>query len=251
MRYTFNQFGFRLHRINELTQQMNAAGSDKGLGLTGCHGYTRVYQKLFARHRDSDVTFVEIGLLRTDRDKRRNHNGEEDATPLKATGAPSLRVWRNFLPRARLVGFDIDDFSTVSIAGATILQGDMSKREDLLRIAHACEGKIDILIDDGSHASHHQQLAFATLFPFISEGGLYIIEDCHWQDPKFETRNYPQTRHVFQAWRLHKRVRSPCVTREQEEALGASIEKVEFFDSLDEGSGDVEDALCVIHKKGR
>jgi len=40
---------------------------------------------------------------------------------------------------------------------------------------------LDIIIDDASHASHHQQNAFLTLFPKLRSGGLYIIEDLRWQ----------------------------------------------------------------------
>jgi predicted methyltransferase len=35
-----------------------------------------------------------------------------------------------------------------------------------------------MLIDDGSHYSHHQKLCWETLFPqMLKPGGVYIIED--------------------------------------------------------------------------
>ena len=40
--------------------------------------------------------------------------------------APSLEMWRRYFPKAKLFGFDIDDFSSVEIDGCVILQGDMS-----------------------------------------------------------------------------------------------------------------------------
>lgn len=244
-----NRLGFRIHRIDELTRLMNQAGSDKGLGLRGRHGYTRIYHKLLSSRRKEPLTFVEIGLLRTDWDKRRSRNGEEGAPPLKASGAPSLKAWRRFFPRAKIVGFDIDDFSEVRMPEVTILRGDMSRREDLLRIADECQNAMDIVIDDGSHASHHQQLAFATLFPFVKPGGLYIIEDCHWQDPYFEIDEFSPTRSVLHAWRTDQRLVIPHLSRERAGELAGWIEKIEFYDSLEPDIADVEDALCVIHKK--
>jgi demethylmacrocin O-methyltransferase len=36
---------------------------------------------------------------------------------------------------------------------------------------------LDIVIDDGSHISSHVIMSFSTLFPALSDGGLYVIED--------------------------------------------------------------------------
>ena len=44
----------------------------------------------------------------------------------------------------------------------------------------------DIIIDDGSHASYHQQLSFKTLFPTLKSGGIYSIEDLNWQPQEYE-----------------------------------------------------------------
>ena len=50
----------------------------------------------------------------------------------------------------------------------------------------------DIIIDDGSHVSHHQQLCFKVLWDSLPSRGLYVIEDLHWQ-PKKEKKYYPHT----------------------------------------------------------
>jgi hypothetical protein len=40
-------------------------------------------------------------------------------------------------------------------------------------------GGLDIVLDDGSHVSSHQRVSFEVLFPLLSDGGLYMIEDMH------------------------------------------------------------------------
>jgi hypothetical protein len=35
------------------------------------------------------------------------------------------------------------------------------------------------VLDDGSHVGRHQVISFQTLWPLLSEGGLYVIEDTH------------------------------------------------------------------------
>jgi hypothetical protein len=58
----------------------------------------------------------------------------------------------------------------------------MGEARDLEKLAAAAPD-FDIIIDDASHAFYHQQLAFRVLFPRLADGGLYIIEDPHWQPP--------------------------------------------------------------------
>ena len=46
----------------------------------------------------------------------------------------------------------------------------------------------DIIIDDGSHYSPHQQKTLGYLFPKLKAGGLFIIEDLHYT-PKKEDKH--------------------------------------------------------------
>jgi hypothetical protein len=38
-------------------------------------------------------------------------------------------------------------------------------------------GGVDIVIDDGSHVAEQQKISFETLFPLLSNDGIYICED--------------------------------------------------------------------------
>jgi len=57
--------------------------------------------------------------------------------------------------------------------------GDQSKREDLEAFKQTTGGPVDLLIDDGGHTMEQQQVSLGYLFPFITEGGYYAIEDLH------------------------------------------------------------------------
>lgn len=248
-----NHLGLRVMRLDPLTQLMNAAGSDKGFGIRGRHYYTRVYRTLFAPIKNLPISFVEIGLLRPDRDRRRPTNAYEKgmgASPSSGcSSAPSLEAWRRYFPNAQIIGFDIDDFSDVCIPNVTILQGDMSDVNDLAKITDAAGGQIDVLIDDGSHLSHHQQIAFAELFPRIAPGGLYIIEDCHWQDAEFERSDAIKTRDMFDAFRREGKIRTPFIDQVTSDRLSSQIGSVSLHDSVEIGIADTEDALCVVKKR--
>ena len=73
--------------------------------------------------------------------------------------------------------------------------GDERRLEELAAQLSKQPGCFDIIVDDGSHASYHQQLTMLKLFPLVKSGGLYIIEDLHWQPPQYEATlpNVPRT----------------------------------------------------------
>ena len=94
-------------------------------------------------------------------------------------------MWLDYFPQASVAGFDIDDFSGVRLPRARIFRGDQGNASDLIQVGREC-GMFDVIIDDGSHASFHQQLTIETLFPFLKPGGLFVIEDLAWQPADLE-----------------------------------------------------------------
>ena len=162
-----------------LTTLANRYHSDKGTsGVSIPHHYTLLYDMLLGPRRDSITRMLEIGLL--------IGGPEVGAHADRKTGdLPSVRMWLDYFPKAMVHGFDISDFSFFSHPRFTFTRGDSGVEADLKRVVARGE-RFDFIIDDGSHASFHQQLAFQTLFPHLEPGGLYIIEDLHWQSPAYE-----------------------------------------------------------------
>src|SRR5437764_34597 len=71
----------------------------------------------------------------------------------------------------------------------TFLRVDCGDAEQLSTIARLGV-HFNIIVDDGSHASFHQQLALVHLLPLVKPGGVYVIEDLGWQ-PKRYTETLP------------------------------------------------------------
>jgi hypothetical protein len=239
--------GYAFWRLDELTLLANRVGSDKGTEHGG-HFYTRVYRDLFNSLRHKVITLLEMGLLRPAVNGRRLRGAFEGISHAIGRSAPSLEMWRSYFPNAKIYGFDVDDFSTVRIDGCTIIQGDMSCRKDLLELAHKVGCPLDVVIDDASHISHHQQVALGTLFPYVSSGGMYIIEDLHWQDPILEIEGAIKTRDLLRRLQLSGRVSSPFMTKNEVEYIEDNVNFVQLFDSLSEGWSDPTDALGLIVK---
>jgi hypothetical protein len=89
----------------------------------------------------------------------------------------SLQIWRQILgPQAVLYGIDSDPGCKKLDVSAEIRIGKVSDRKFLTRVMLEMKS-VDLVIDDASHDSLHQKIAFETIFPFLSAGGIYIIED--------------------------------------------------------------------------
>ena len=124
-----------------------------------------------------------------------------------------------------------------------------SLRQIFDRLAREIGKSIDILIDDASHASHHQQIALGHLFPHVRSGGLYIIEDLHWQDPALEDKGVPKTRDVLRKLQAVGILQSPVFTEQQGRYITDNLAAIRLYDSLTTGVDDGTDALAVLMKR--
>jgi len=172
-----------------LTDLADKYGSDKG---SRKHRYTELYHMLFQPHIGREITFMEMGLL--------IGGPEHGVSADRETGdCPSIRMWLEYFTSARIIGLDVCDFSWFEHERFTFLRCDMDARENI-REATGGIGSFDIIIDDASHASHHQQNGFLTLFPKLASGGLYIIEDLRWQPETYELPGITKTAALFQSY---------------------------------------------------
>mmetsp|Transcript_36279 Transcript_36279/g.58630 ORF Transcript_36279/g.58630 Transcript_36279/m.58630 type:complete len:278 (+) Transcript_36279:29-862(+) len=135
------------------------------------HGYSPAYQQyvpmVVSKLKGRPLKFLEIGLGCW------MPYGEGHSAP----------VWRRFLPPTTEVTIlefvedcalswhartDFKDYKLVigSQDNATLLQRMTAEH-----------GPFDIIIDDGSHKASHQRASFLHLFPPMSPGGVYFMED--------------------------------------------------------------------------
>ena len=141
---TLHQLGIRYG-----TDKWNEYHTYKGVS------YLDVYEKYFAPIRRERLNVLEIGVL---------HGN-------------SLRTWKAFFPKAQLFGLDIDprckEFEEDRIS---ITIGSQTDARILTALAEKA-GHFDIVIDDGSHVNHHILTSFKYLFPRVTPGGFYAMED--------------------------------------------------------------------------
>ena len=172
-----------------LTELANSFQSDKGTTFGECHGYTEVYEPFLQARRDESLNLLEIGL---------RHDPYYDGKD-PGCESPSLSMWLEFLPNARIYAIDIRDFQRLSGGRCTVLQGDQGSVRFWNRIVPQLP-EMDVIIDDGSHASFHQQLSFQHLIGLLKPTGVYFIEDLHYQ-PEWESDlpPVPKTAHLLRS----------------------------------------------------
>lgn len=131
-------------------------GTDK----FGKHDYTSIYSELMQGRRGDPVRLLELGVG--------GWSGE--------LGGESLSMWATYFPKGRIFGIDVYDKTSLSRGRVKVFQCSQIDETRLTEIAREA-GPFDFVIDDGSHANAHQIESFRILWPFVKDGGVYIIED--------------------------------------------------------------------------
>lgn len=224
-------------KAENLTDLADRYGSDKG---STKHRYTELYHMLFHPYRHRKITFLEMGLLIGGPE----HGIDKDR---ETSDCPSIRMWLEYFPKAEIHGLDVSDFSWFKHDRFTFHRCDMDVREEIAKVAEAMPTP-DIIIDDASHASHHQQNAFLELFPKLVSGGLYIIEDLRWQPEPYEKPGITKTAALFRSFQNDRRFShsDPAVAEEFNalipEISACIVEPVRYQKNR-------RDQVAVIHKR--
>lgn len=136
--------------LNEIGLRLNADKSSR------FHDYLDFYESMLPG-RDFEGRLLEIGIM----------------------DGLSMRMWREYYPKAEIVGVDIfnkdhlynSDWNVP--ADIKLLELDATKKKDMQSL-----GKFDIILDDGSHMTADQQKSFDILYKdHLTKDGFYIIED--------------------------------------------------------------------------
>ena len=108
------------------------------------------------------------------------------------------------------------------------------KKEDLNNFINISGGKFDVIIDDASHASHHQQISLGALFPHLNSGGYYIIEDLDWQPNELEKKESILTEKLFLSYLGNNSFDSPFLTKDDNKYINQNIDYCNMFNKQDQ-----------------
>jgi hypothetical protein len=245
---TMNAMGFSVAFSDELTKIANRYLSDKGNLHFSRHHYTRWYDHYFGNRRSRTESLLEIGLCRVDYDGRRLSNVGQSNSKLKASDVPSLKMWRDYFPNAMIFGADIDDFTDIKLDRIFIHQFDAGNIESLTQFVYTINERFDIIIDDASHLSEHQQVAFSILFPLLRSGGIYVIEDLH-AEYDVALSSDSCSKQFLRRLAFSKKISSPWIDEDLSRDLENDILQVRLCDSWERADDEHQDAIAFIFKR--
>ena len=134
------------------------------------HNYTQFYEKYFEPLRFNNLNVCEIGILNHSDKKSRPYEGA------------SLLMWKEYFINSNIHGIDINNHMHLSTDRLKIYIADQGNRNELKTIVENVP--MDIIIEDGSHLMHHQQISLGFMFKYLKSGGYYVIEDLHTSHPQ-------------------------------------------------------------------
>lgn len=116
--------------------------------------YLRHYEEKFRPWRDAEFNLIEIGVA----------------------GGHSLQMWSRFFTQATIIGVDINETARHAASDRIHIEiGSQADPQFLESLAK--RHPPSIVIDDGSHESEHILISFRHLFPHLTPGGWYVVED--------------------------------------------------------------------------
>jgi len=166
-----------------LTDLADARGFDRG---SARHRYTELYQMLLLPMRAQPVHIALLGL----------EGGAAGGDPLRwdEIALSTLEMWRAFFPSADITALDRAASLPAPVDGVAYRSVTFYSADE---IGAALGSPADVVIDDATHASHHQQNAIRALFPKLKDGGLYIVEDLRTQPASLEKQGAVKTSALF------------------------------------------------------
>ena len=161
--------------MQSLDSLIEKYGTDKTIS-----GYSKSYEYLFNDIKNEVTSLLEIGIGSLDANVDSNfrqiiESKYEGISFDHYRQGGSLRVWRDYFPKAQISGVDIAEDCRLSEDRITTYICDSTDK-------NACDKQLstamfDIIIDDGSHKAEAQLKTFKNFFGRTRFGGLYIIED--------------------------------------------------------------------------
>lgn len=139
----------------KLINFMIISGSDKGIK------YKKMYNILPELIEKKNPTILEIGI------------GGHSA---KYSGGKSLQALMFFYRKGKIIGADIIDKTFLDRSNLETVILDQNSISELNKLGKKFK-YFDVIIDDGSHFPKHQKKSFEVLFNYLSDGGVYIVED--------------------------------------------------------------------------
>ena len=188
--------------------------------------YFEVYDKIFKKYKNKQITFVEVGV---------------------ANGG-SLFIWKKYFSKdSRIIGIDLNPSAKkLEKYGFEIYIGNQTKKE-FWDIFYSKVGKLDILLDDGGHKNLQQVSTVHYSLPHVKDDGKIVIEDTHTSFIKKEFGNPSKYSFINFCNLIISSIHERCGVFEKKlNIYSKKIFYIDFFESI--VVFNINEAKCKISK---
>lgn len=155
----------------DLAELFNKYGSDKDR-----NGYSHLYSILFDKIKNDELNVLEIGIGTMIPNVNSSMKGYMPDTYLPGS---SLRAWKDYFPNSTIYGVDIQIDTQINENRIKTYLADSTDTNYVNELMKKLNVQFDIIIDDGWHYDEAQKRTLQNFFPYLKDGGLYVIEDIY------------------------------------------------------------------------
>jgi hypothetical protein len=173
------------------------------------HLFTEFYNDYFEKYRDKNINILEMGIF---------------------TGL-SLQMLAEYFPKATIYAIDINEEYVnnannykKNIIAYQCNQIDFVKLQELFQ-----HMKFDIIIDDGSHITSHQQKSLGFFFPYLNKEGIYICEDLHTSYDNNYIDTSMTTLQILEEYNNIKSININLLDKDENKYLNDNINEVNIY----------------------
>lgn len=213
-----------MYERKKLDQLANKHKTDKG---SMHHDYCRYYEPYIEEFRHQSINLIEMGV-----------GGDEDEN----VGGHSLRMWEEYFSKAKIIGVDVHKKNGIMNKRTKFYQISQDDKQQLESMVKT-EGVPSIIIDDASHINPLTIETFKIMFPLLSSGGIYIVEDLetsYWNDNGYKGNPNPKKGETIMQFlkELTDSPNSHCFSQVYHNIFSKDIDFIHFFKQT-----------CVIKKR--
>ena len=162
--------------------------------------YFDIYESHFEPLRDEKMNILEIGVA----------------------GGGSLQMWKEYFPNSQIYGIDIDISCYFQEDRIKVFIGSQRDRTFLQNVINEI-GRVDILIDDGSHLAKDQIATFETIFYYVDR--YYVVEDLHTSYYGNYKGSFIKHSHRFIDWLHAYHTKKPVM-------FAKNVKSLTYYDSI-------------------
>jgi hypothetical protein len=172
------------------------------------HLFTEFYNSFFEKRRYESLEILEIGI-----DK-----------------GSSIRMLEEYFPHATIHCIDIVEES-VNLKFGERVHTYLCSQDDIPKMKQIfANKKFDIIIEDGSHITSHQQIDLGFLIPYLKPKGIYICEDMHTSYHKNYIDTTETTIEIVERFQKTKEMRCDRMKEDEKRYIEENIEDVFMYE---------------------